>query len=318
MSDEKKVEAAAESDTADDTNIEAVWNELRDEDAAQANGTAADDEAGKAGEGDDGTGQADSGTPAEGEAAAKPASEEKPDDLWKDADPKLREAFEAERSRAEKAENVAKSHSGRLSQAYTELTDLRAKIASERDAGGAAKEGEEATTREERMKQLREEYPDLAAPILDQLVNLEKKVSDLEGVQVAQANERVEASLDEQVTILAEKHPDWAAVVQTDAYTEWALTQPGYIQEAIKRNANAVVDGASCASILAKFKQDTAAPEDPERQRLEERRREQMDGSQSLGVRTPGATKQGADDVDSIWRDLEENDRRKAASARRR
>lgn len=316
MSEEAKVEEGAEAqvEAADNDEFSAAFTELVKEEG-QGAATPSDDEPEKVEEGQvaeatpEGQGKDD--TP--GEDAQKAPASETPDDLWKDADPRLRAAFEAEQARAAKAESVVKVHSGRLSQAYRERDALVAKVADFEKAAGAP-EGDGKSS-EDRLKALREEYPDFA-PILDKLDAAEAKVTRLEGERQTEVQAQTEEQLHEQRTILEQAHPDWGKVVLDPKFEEWALGQPTYIQDGIRANNKFIVDGSSAADIIDRFKRDTAPKEDPAKAALEAKRREQMEGLSDPSLRAPAAKAADGGDFDAEFKRFVAEDRRQAQRGR--
>lgn len=293
MSEETKVEDAAASAAASEAEAQAVWTELRKERTEP--GEAAPSE--KLGSEEGKTGD---GAPAEA-PAPQPVSKETTDDPWKDAPPALREALEAERKRADAAETTVKRHSGRLSQLTRNLNELQSRHASERDKAAAPKEGEEATDRDARVKQLREEYPDLAAPLLDMMADQEAEIRALKDGQASQATAQTEDLLQEQLRTLEQAHPKYREDVSDPAFLDWATKQPDYVQEAIRRNATEIVDGASAADVITRYKAETA---DPAKAREEQRRKEQLEAGRGVDTRQPSGTAAGSESDEGIWAEL--------------
>lgn len=283
--------------------FDAEWNALRDEKAGQGASSPDADKALERTSEESVDGQADEAP--QRQAAETPAKASETDDLWAGADSRLREAFEAQRSRADKAENAIRSQNGRLSQAQHRLNDLEGEL--EQFRKGKASQGTEGQdadeqTREERLAKLREDYPEVAAPILAELDNLRQKVGKLDTAHQSQAQERSQAFVDEQISFVSEAHPDWRDVVMSPEYAKWAETAPRYIREAISRNAQQIVDGEEVADVLARFRADTKQP-DPEAERLQAKRERQFSASRSTETRTPAARPGGADtnDFDAEW-----------------
>ena len=313
MSDDaKKVEAEAETDP------DALFKQF--EAAERGNEPEKEPE----GQATDRTpeGQADTGTPSEDAGTKPPASDEQPD-IWKDADPKLREAFEAERNRAAQAENVAKAHGGRLAQAYQERDALVEKLAEAGKAAGSSTEQEGGESDEDYRRRMTEEYPEFAR-LFDTLDAAKAKIDTMEGsVDTANASVRTaqtEAALETQGKIFEAAHPNWEAEKKDPAvqerFMEWAERQPPYVQDALRANARTITDGPTAADLISRFKRET---EDPAQKERDERRREQLAGAQDTKVSTPGATNTGAadGDVEGIWKEFAAKDKRQEQRTRR-
>lgn len=250
-------------------------------------------------QGEDEAGLSDDAPPKDA-AAPEPAADEIADDLWADADPRLREAFEANRKKLEKAEHAVQSQTGRLSHATNQLNQLRAELASKQDKTAAAPEGEEATDRKERLQQLREEYPDVTAPILDAIYALEDKVTKLSSKDESREAEVVEQLFTDNWNQVAEKHgKDWTGISNSGEFAEWLGRQPSYTQAAVMRNASKIVEPDSVIDVLDRFKAETQKP-DPS---LAAKRERQLEGNRGVPSRTPGITggASKADDFSGTW-----------------
>lgn len=314
MSDGTVVETeAGKPEAAEDE--AAIWKDLQTAEAGQVADTP-DEANGEAGQAGTGTpqGQAEPSTP--GEDTAQPsASEETTDDPWAKADPKLREAYEAERAARQKAEHVATIHGGRLSQALNDLSQLRTRMdAAEKPAGGETEKQAEA--REALYKRLEDEYADSVGKLVPEFKAMQAEIDTLRGRLSSQDGQQTEAVLLEQQGVLERAHPDYEQVVNTQAYLDWANQQPGYVQQTLRDNARQIIDGASCADIISRYKAETAPKLTPEQQAHDERRREQQEALLDPSLRGPKVTGGDSDDPDVIWRDMQAKERREAAGAR--
>lgn len=309
MSEEKIVDPAAAPADADDASVETIWNEL-----ANAKTDQGKDPPGKAGD--------DLKVVEETPKVETPAapSVSQAEDPWKDAPPELREAHERDlaeiRTRAEQAEVTARRHSGRLSKQEQELAALRARLAPSRDETGAATE--EAKTREDRRKQLREEYPDSVGPVLDELVALEESVRELKGSSDRQAEDQQQSRLIEQTSLVEKAHPNWETeIANTDAFVKWAVDQPEYMKAAIRDNAKVIVSADDVIDVLDRFKRDTGT--DDKAAAEVERKKEQLEAGRDPSVRNPSpAAPKGEGSTEQIWNELQEERRRKEAQNQRR
>lgn len=303
MSEEEKVEVPAEAE-ADDKSVEAIWAEV----------TARPDK------GDIPPAKADDLEPKPEDApkVEAPATVDSPaSDPWKDAPPELREAHERDlaeiRTRAEQAETTARRHSGRLSKQEQELADLRAKVAPQPDAAAT---GEKAKTRAERMAQLKGEYPEIADPILEDLADKGARLDRIEGALSRQADAQTSDLLDEQTSILSRAQPGWETEIKDNPeFVKWAVGQPDYIKGVIRENAKQIISGDDVADVIARYRRDTV---DPEKERADERRREQLEAGRAADVRNPGlAAPKGEGTVEQTWDELNAERRRKEAGNRR-
>jgi hypothetical protein len=242
-----------------------------------------------------------------------PAARDEPADVWASAPAELREAFQAEREARVKAQNHNRTQNSRLSQLTARLHEIEAAGAHNRAPGAEAPEGGdgEGKSREDRIKAMREEYPDLAAPLLDEMDRLRQEMSGYSSRAVADEKARFDAHLDQQEALLLEEHPDWQTATATPEWAKWLREQPPYVQQGIARNGSGIVDATEAADILTRFKAATNAP-DPRREAHEERRRQQLEGGRTGTVRTPATPAgDGADDYQTEWQRLRAQEKRR-------
>jgi hypothetical protein len=273
---------------------------------------------------DEGAGQA--GTPPKDEAApsAEPASDAL-DDIWADVPEPVRKAYEAERAAREKAEQQARTNGGRASKAERDAAELRARLTAQPSPAPApSKDKQEQETDElsPELKRVAEEYGDVAKPLVDEIVELRATVSKLVAAN-ASAEDRKKAQdelelkefLAGEEQALFDAHSDWQEVVLKPEFVSWVRESPRYVQEAIARNGNGIVDGKEAADIIGRFKEATGekAP-DP----TSARRERQLEGSRTIPGRTGGAVHrgEGGGTYSSEWQRLAAEDRRKAAANR--
>lgn len=319
MSIQKDQVEGAETGADDSAEFSGAWDEL---DAAETGQPSLDEgrqdtevdeldqEGDEAGQGaNDATPDADAGSASRDETS---------DDLWANAPQALREAYEAERVARGKAENLVRSNGGRLAQAYNELNALKAKLASDRDEGGATEKGEEASTREDRLKQLREEYPDVAAPILDQMANLEASVNELKQAQTSQTEAQATDFYREQRDALVSRHTDFDQVVASPEYRDWLGQQPQLVQRVIAENAARIVNAEDCAFVIDRFKAETGyGGGQAEAEQLAQKRGRQLNAGTGVRRVQPQVTRdEGSGTFEDEWDRLDRLERQRAATRR--
>jgi hypothetical protein len=236
------------------------------------------------------------GTPAPGPAQTPSATpDQNVDNLWKDAPPVLRSAFEAERQRNQQLEHENRSHRGRFSRIIRQHPDIFKTEAPAQPAApapasaGASKpaaqpgaldggggEGQGTAPKKPdgtssgvlgsaKWKEFTEEYPDVAGPIAEALEAGDARAGRLERELSFISTDRRQAHQDRQFGILVDAHPDWDKIYGTDHFEKWLGTQPDYVIQAAVRNAEAIVDGEEAAHIVSLFKASTGyAPANPQ------------------------------------------------------
>lgn len=318
-SQKEQVEATeAKADVADDeAEFSGAWDELDAEESGQPSEAEGrqDDEDDESSEGGDEAGQvaSESDTP---DADADTASrDETPDDIWADAPEPLRKAYEASEEARKKAENLVRSNGARAARAQSELYALQQKLQAERKEDAATEEGAEATDPEERYRQLREEYPEVAGPLLDRIVKLESVVNSVAADREAEAEAKGAEFFDRQRTELIEQHSDFDQIVSDPDYAEWLSAQVPAIQRVIAENAQAIVNAAECAWVLDLYKRDRGHSSEAAT-RVADKRRKQLEAGTAAHTRTPAVTRDTSDSYESEWDRLEREEAQR--SARRR
>lgn len=301
------------------------WNRLaRDEQNGQAPAPQ-DDEAPRDEPGEEPAGQGGNAPPSN-EAAATPApSEEATDDIWANAPEALRNAFQAERAQRERAEQLVRTNGGRASKAEREAAELRARIAAQPRTPAPQAEAEDQPAEiPEHLRSVREEYAEVAGPLVDEIVQLRRTVDQLarQGASAAEqerARHELELTehLNEQERLLVEAHSDWQNVVLEPEFVTWVQNGPQFIRDGIARNGNGIVDAAEAAKILDMFKTETGRGNSDD---LAARRQRQLEAGRGVPTRSIGATPGSPpDDYTSEWKRLAaEEQRREAAQAARR
>lgn len=241
--------------------------------------------------------------------AAPPADDQSTtDDIWANAPPELKQAYEASQRDAEYRLNSIK---GRLSASDRELARLRAAQQARQpepsrtgnDNGGKNPFDPEAMTK------LREEYGEIAGPLLDMMDALRGNVDQLKQPVAVIEQEQQLAQYNQQVEALEAQHPDWQTAFGNEAFPAWLEKQPAMVRSAIERNANSIVDGQEAAYVLDLFKRDIGAGSTPppppgqqqqDQNRLSERRQRQLEAGRDAASRSGQSATSGVpDDFDS-------------------
>lgn len=264
---------------------------------------------------------------------ANPAGDAQPpqNDIWASAPPELRSAFEETRRRAEQAEHRFRSDAGRVAALQRQVDELRKGGTAPGPAAGATQADAEPNSvlASDKWKALKQEYPEVAEPFEAILAEMEGRIHRHEKELSAIGTDRRQAAQDEQQNIVSQVHGDYVGFISgnLDKFQEWRGQQPRYVQEAIQRNWDGVVDGFEMADVIARFKSslggNSGSPghEPPGKgtsQPLADRRKRQLDSSTSPRTKGPSVATGIPEDADeeTLWKMFDEEDRRKAASTR--
>lgn len=329
-------EADQKQDAAQEQDKDALWDEFdRDEGKEAAESAPSNDED-----------RANDDQPPEFESAedaADDAHDESgaPPDMWANASPEQRAAWEAAQEQIRKLEQAERSNRGRLSAFQRQLNELRASAPSPKQAAPeAAEKGQPAPQQasaeadgflaSDEWSSFQDEYPEVAGPLGKVIGSLQARLERQDRELSAIGSERRSAALMEQQAALEKDHPDWQSVAADEGFGDWLHSQPRHIQEAAYRNANEIVDAAEAADVVGRFKafrsgqpgnqarQNTAGNgAGPGNSRLTGKRQRQLESAAASRTRGPGVVSGIPEDGDPemIWRQFEEAERRQAGRA---
>lgn len=355
LADEGKDDAAlwAEFDQAEDkaaatdTNLDdaSPGDEPGDDDAG-GDAAAADDEgqakkpdsAAQAGGEQSPSGDAASG----GEQPSDDAQGHPQNDLWANASPDQRAAFEAAQAQIKRLEQAERSNRGRLSALQRQLNEQRqpskaapngaADNGQQRGDGADAKAEANVFLASEEWKGFVTEYPEVAGPLGKVIGELQAEVTRQRKELSAIGADRREAAVAEQEKLLVEQHPDWETVTAEAGFVDWLNQQPRHIREAAVRNAEEIVDAAEAADVVGRFKDYRASQgqgaggtaqqssrADAGRgtgttQALSGKRQRQLESASAARSRGPGVAVGIPEDGDeeTLWKQFDEMERRQA------
>lgn len=155
-----------------------------------------------------------------------------------------------------KADERYKNAQRKMTQATTEAKELRRMHEQTMaELGNLKRQLAEKDVDLEKLKQVREEYPDLAAPILDQMERTQAQVAEtnaeLEQLRQMREQEAISQAQDAHMARIREAHPDLDDIVQSGDWADWLEVQDASIQSWIESGSSNDVNAA-----LYKFKSD--------------------------------------------------------------
>lgn len=281
-----------------------------DGDKAEPEGSA-DEPPASSGRDDAGDGnQADgSGAP---DPSAKQASDKEP------VDPQA--AFAALQRENEALKHRLASDDGRVAALNRELNLLRKQQNGGNGENPEALKSLKDLIETDDLKQWREEFPEVAEPVLRLLQTQQSMLDNLMG-KVGKIDEAAaEGELDQQFAIYERAHPDWRDYTSPTskygtAFSGWLANQPRYVIEAVERNANAIVDANEAADVLARFKREAGLSDPPAADpKPDARRQRQLAAATDVRTKTPPTSSDVPDDFDTAFeaaaRKLEKQARR--------
>jgi hypothetical protein len=261
-------------EAADDAEL---WNEFDDDEADAAASSASDESSSDDDEQDTGDDAADDGDEfEESETGSADQQDSQPaasgsdarasdhnageSDLFANATPEQKAAFEAANEKLRKLEQSDRSQRGRVSALSRRLEELqRAKPQGPAPAAYPQSTSDDDPENDtflnsEDWSSFKDEYPEVAGPIGNIIGQLQAQVANQGKRLSAIGEDRTQEALLEQRALLEESHSDWEDVVRGEGFQPWLAEQPRYVQEAVVRNANDIVDAVEAADIIGRFK----------------------------------------------------------------
>lgn len=182
------------------------------------------------------------------------------EDIWANAPPKAKAAFEAATKRAEANEHELKSNRERVQALNRKLSEYETKGS----PSAPDKEKPPGLTvdqldKDPDWKAFTEEYPEVAGPVTKALKSLISENTNLRSQVDTINQDRTDQQISDEEKYLTEKHDDWVAVADSEDFGRWLAEQPLMVHQAFARNAQAIVDGREAAKIFDMFRMDNPA-----------------------------------------------------------
>jgi len=177
------------------------------------------------------------------------------------------------RSALEKAEKAMKGAQSRMTKATQEAADLRRQnddmLKSLTELKGQLAEKERDTAK---LAQIREEYPDIAGPLLDELSRTQAEVQSAKEALTAQEryrNEELQArAAEEHFNRIRAVHPDVDELIATSDWMNWLETQDAATHQWVEQGSSNDVN-----AVLSRFKDEMGLrPPTPQERSLEKAR----------------------------------------------
>lgn len=247
------------------------------------------------------------------DSGSPPADTPTIDDIWKNAPPELREAHEKQ---LRDMDLRYRSSQGRVSALDRELARYRSQ---QQGQPGQQQERQpepqpspqpnaDQSDKARKLAELREEYPDLAEPILDEMAELRTRLDRLDQGYGAIEQERVSAAVQEQQQRLLEVHPDYLATARDERFMGWLETKSQAVRDAFQRNFSEIVDAEDAALVIGMFKNEMGIAgtgqqptQQPSAQQPapSQRRQRQLAAGRDAGGNGPAATQGVPDDFEA-------------------
>lgn len=274
-------------------------------------------------QGDEPKAETTEGSEGSGFAPAPAANEPAPQpDPWANAPKELRDEYERIQHQARTLELQVNRERGRTSALTKKLNEIAPPPAPKK----------EPAARQADIERLKEEYPEVATPLLQELDDLRQTLGSL-----TQAEQERRAQLVEvQANDLRKVHPDYGDVIgkHADTFDAWVKDprHPRWVLEAFERNREDIVNAREVIPIVTEFKKFLRLPVPGAKQppaspaaaqtpgtpqpALSDRRQRQLEGSITpTSVRTqPGGSSAIPEEGDqqAIWDAIEREEQKRA------
>jgi hypothetical protein len=189
----------------------------------------------------------------------KPPAEQQAPDPWASAPDELKALYEAQRQRAEQAEHRARSDAARVSALTRKLITVSGGAPAPQETGAEPTDAQKAL--DEKVKQLREEFPDYAGPLVDLIEAQRSELSSVRQQIRAVSAEQQAASVATEMQALEVRHPDWREVAARPEFGHWLQEQPASVQ-----NLAASWDAKETGVVLTLFKLEAGLTTEGQRQ----------------------------------------------------
>ncbi|MEK9721983.1 MAG: hypothetical protein VW405_00685 [Rhodospirillaceae bacterium] len=311
---------------------EQIWAEL----AAEREGTPPDADDARTG---DGAGDEDKGAAAADAAdadktgqdaadAAKPAGP----DIWANATPDQRAAYEAANAIAKEFPAGWKEQIFRRTRENDRLkARIRELEAAPAASGSKGKDGAPAADAaggdaDEDLREFEETYPEVAAPVRKMLDAQRRQIELLQQQVGGIVTDKNDFELSQELDALNAMHPDWGTVAGSKEFQAWAQQQHPMVQQILIDNKEHIVSAYDAGYVVQLYKRDagmagsaTATAPNPgasQKQPPNNRRQAQLRSAATPANRSAGPVSDmpDANDEEGAWDYFKRKRERAAAS----
>lgn len=281
-----------------------IWQELEE---------ASQDDITKAPEGDDRLEGDDQPAADVDPAPAAPVAGD--EDIWKDAPPAAREAYEKLQQEKKQLEHETRSYEGRVAARQNRIAELSKQLEAL---------NKPAAEKDDPLGQIANDFPELHDPLSKALESVASRAEQVEAAQrgrieaeLSEEQKRYAEEVNAQTEALKKDHPDYLEVISknVDKWTTWVEDQPKAIRDAVARNSEDITDAQAAKQVISAFKAFLNPPETaPQPSPQSDKRQRQIGSTASPGSGNRQPVVSGIpenDDPQKIWDAFEKEDQRK-------
>lgn len=230
--------------------------------------------------------------------------ETNPTDIWTNATPEQKAAFEAASKQAQALEHRLRSDDGRVARFQRERDEARKKL----EAVARASEEENIKTylNSDEFRKVRADYGDEMGPVFNLLEKLADRQERADANFGQINNAREEEAERKAFETLGKAAPDWEAMLGSPDFSPWLAAQPTLFQQAIEENRERLVDPQSVAAVVSRFRvhqhlQNQQQAQPASQPQLDQRREKQLEGARSTKTRQPVVAASADDDYAAFF-----------------
>lgn len=224
-------------------------------------------------------------------------------EIWANATPEQRAAYEAAETRARELEQRVRSDDGRVARFQRDRDSTQRKL--ETFLTAAQQDGKELRSfvGSQEWQKAKSDYGEDLAPLFNLVEKLaEHSAASSERWQQADA-ETIDDIVDANFEVFREGAPDFEALLGHQDFPAWLQSQPKPWQDAYAQNQERLVDPRSAIELVNRFRVHVALKEMPTtptpQAQQDPRRSRQLDGARSASSRAPVIADPGGDDFDA-------------------
>jgi hypothetical protein len=253
---------------------------------------------------------------AEPDGGSQPPEGEKAPDLWASAPDDLKAEYQKVLKERDEAQHKAQSDANRVAALSRKLNTLQAPASAPQEAPAQPTEAQKAL--DDKVKQLREDYGDIADPLIELIEAQKAELKSVRTVLTGLSEERQAQVIAAETQAMEARHPDWREIAKSTEFAGWLEIQPENIQALATS-----WDARETSVALTLFKAESAeangqqAPRPKANAATGARRSQQLDGGRDVGSRPAPAASDAPEDFDAAFKFYTEKRAAQQAQAHR-
>jgi hypothetical protein len=253
------------------------------------------------------------------EGGDQPPETQQAPDPWAGVPDEARERIAQIEKERDEAKHKAQSDASRVAALSRKLQQLTVATPAPQ---APAEPTEAQKALDEKVKQLRSEYGEIADPLIELIENQRKELNDVRTTLTGLSQEHQAQVIATETQALEARHPDWRDIAQSTDFQGWIEIQPKNIQ-----NLAASWDARETSVVLTLFKAERAQTTGPKEEvatpapkadaATDARRSQQLEGGRDVRSRPAPAASGPPEEFDAAFEFYAKQRAAKEAAARR-